>query len=55
MNFNVIGINKVTKKEIVIEPNMTEAQAMVMCESWGWMYDDGTDNGSYWMDIREVN
>lgn len=51
--FDVIGIHKATKKEIVIEPHMIESQAMMMCEQWGWMYDDGTDDGSYWMEIRE--
>ena len=50
--YNVIGIHKVTKEKIIIEPHMTEAQAMKMCEAWGWMYDDGTENGSYWMDIE---
>jgi hypothetical protein len=24
-----------------------------MCEEWGWFYDDGTDDGSYVMEIRE--
>lgn len=52
--FNVVGYTKATKQKIIIEPHLTEAQAMVMCESWGWMYDDGTDDGSYWMEIREV-
>lgn len=51
--FNVVGIHKTTKKEIVIESHMTESQAMVMCEQWGWTYDDGTNDGSYWMEIRE--
>lgn len=53
MMYNVIGIHKVTKEKIIIEPHMTEANAMKMCESWGWMYDDGTENGSYWMDIEK--
>ena len=39
--FNVVGYTKATKQKIIIEPHLTEAQAMVMCESWGWMYDDG--------------
>ena len=51
--FNVIGIHKRTRKKIIIEPHMTEAQAMKMCEAWGWMYDDGTENGSYWMFIED--
>ena len=51
--YNVIGIHKRTKRVIIIEPHMTEAQAMKMCEAWGWMYDDGTEDGSYWMNIVE--
>lgn len=49
--FKVIGIAKATKQKIIIEPHLTEAQAMVICESWGWMYDDGTK--AYYMDIEE--
>lgn len=49
--FNVVGYAKATKKKIIIEPHMTEAQAMKMCESWGWMYDDGVKG--YYMDIEE--
>ena len=44
--YNVIGIHKRTKEKIIIEPHMTEANAMKMCEAWGWMYDDGTDDGN---------
>ena len=51
--WNVIGIHKQTKKKIVVEPHMTEAQAMKLCESWGWTYDDGTTNGSYWLSMEE--
>jgi len=51
--FNVVGIHRGTGKEIIIEPHMTEAQALKMCESWGWMYDDGTENGSYYMEMKE--
>lgn len=47
--YNVIGTHKRTKKKIIIEPHMTEAQAMKMCEQWGWIYDDGTEDGSYYM------
>ena len=50
--FNVIGIEKGTDNKIIIEPNMTEAQAMKMCENWGWNYDYGSK--SYTMDIEEV-
>ena len=50
--YNVIGTEKGTNNTIIIEPNMTEAQAMKMCESWGWMYDDGAK--SYYMDYVEV-
>lgn len=53
--FNVVGIHRRTGKEIIIEPHMSEAQALKMCEQWGWFYDDGTDDGSYAMDIREEN
>lgn len=49
--FNVVGYTKATKQKIIIEPHLTEAQAMVMCESWGWMYDDGAK--AYYMDIEE--
>ena len=49
--FNVIGTAKATKQKIIIESHLTEAQAMIMCESWGWMYDDGTK--AYYMDIEE--
>ena len=51
--FNVVGIEKGTDNKIIIEPNMTEPQAMKMCESWGWSYDDGVK--SYYMDIEEVS
>ena len=51
--FDVIGIHRRTRKEIIIEPHMTEPQAFKMCEEWGWFYDDGTDDGSYVMEIRE--
>ena len=50
--YNVIGTHKVTKKRMIIEPHMTETQALKMCESWGWTYDDGTTNGSYWMSME---
>ena len=39
--FNVVGYERETKKKIIVEPHMTEAQAFKMCESWGWFYDDG--------------
>ena len=51
--FNVIGTSRKNGSKIIIEPHLTEAQAMKMCESWGWMYDDGTDKGTYCMDIEE--
>ena len=51
--FNVVGIEKGTDNKIIIEPNMTEAQAMKMCESWGWIYDDSVK--CYYMDIEEVS
>ena len=50
--YNVIGINKTTEQKIIIEPHMTEANAMKLCESWGWTYDDGTTNGSYYMSME---
>lgn len=53
--YNVIGINKTTEHKIIIEPHMTEANAMKLCESWGWTYDDGTTNGSYFMGIEKEN
>ena len=39
--YNVVGYERETKRKIMIEPHMTEAQAFKMCESWGWFYDDG--------------
>ena len=50
--YNVVGINKTTEQKIIIEPHLTEAQALKLCEAWGWMYDDGTTNGSYWMSME---
>lgn len=39
--YNVIGRDRKTGKEIMIEPHMTEANAVKFCEMWGWFYDDG--------------
>lgn len=50
--FNVIAINKRTREEHVKEVFRTEAEALKMCEEWGWSYDDGTT--SYWLEYEEV-
>lgn len=50
--WNVVGYERGNKEhKIIIEPHMTEAQAMKMCEAWGWFYDDGCK--TYGMDIEE--
>lgn len=49
--WNVIGIDKRTAGKIIIEPHMTEANAMKLCECWGWIYDDGVR--TYWMTLEE--
>lgn len=46
--FNVIGINE-NGTEIIIETNMTEAQAFKFCESCNWLYDN-----KYTLEIRPV-
>jgi hypothetical protein len=50
--FNVIAINKRTREEHVEEVFRTEAEALKMCEAWGWSYDDGTT--SYWLEYEEA-
>lgn len=50
MWYNVVGIAKGSDSKIIIEPHMTEPQALKMCESWGWVYDDGVK--SYNMDYE---
>ena len=49
--FNVVGKNLITGKTIMIEPHLTETQAMKMCEAWGWTDDDGSKR--YTMIIEE--
>lgn len=48
----VIGTNKQTKEEIIIEEGLTVEAAERFCEEWGWTYCD--ENGvSYWLSVRE--
>ncbi len=50
--WNVVGYERGNKDhKIIIEPHLTEAQALKMCEMWGWFYDDGCK--SYGMDLEK--
>lgn len=44
--FNVIGTDE-NGKEVIIETNMTEANAFKFCEGCNWIYDN-----KYKLDIR---
>lgn len=46
----VIAIDKQTHERIVLEDDLTEAQAERFCEMWGWSYDDGKK--SYWLEME---
>lgn len=49
---NVIGTNKRTKEEIIIEEGLTAEAAERFCEEWGWTYTD-EDGVSYWLGTSE--
>ena len=51
--FNIIIIDRATKKQKVIESVSSEKKAINFCESWAWMYSDGKGK-SYYLDYMEV-
>lgn len=51
--FNIIIIDKVTKKEQIIDAVKTEEQAESFCDAWGWNYCDERGK-SYYIDYMEV-
>ena len=47
----VLLIDKITREKIVFEENLTEKQAMRICEEWGWSYCD--ENGRmFWLEYE---
>ena len=44
--------NKATHEEKILTAFIDGEKAVKMCESWGWMYDDG--KAAYWMDCEEI-
>ena len=52
--FEVLLISKHTNKRVeTIASNVSEAEALNICEEWGWSYSD--EKGcSYWLDYEEV-
>ena len=49
----VIGTDKITKEEIIIEEGLSEEAAERFCEQWGWTYCDEKGT-SYWLSVRET-
>ena len=51
--FNIIIIDRVTKKQSIFEQVENEQEALKICESWAWMYSDGK-GVNYWLDYEEA-
>lgn len=51
--YNIIIIDKITKKSSVLDVVKTEEEAEAFCDSWGWFYTD-EQGRTYYLSYEEI-